>query len=517
MGLLRVFSYEHPFYPIHIITNVIFTTLLVVFSSVTTMIANETIQGALALSDTQSIWLTTLNLLGINTVVPTSTWFARRFGYNRMYTVGILIFTISTLIVACSQNFLMIAIGRFVEGVGGGFIFPLGLGLVTKSVSKDKLGLAISLYMGISFGLGLGLGICSAGIITQFFSWRLLFIILLPLALLSTISCWLARPAQPETHDEPFDFFGFITFATFVSSLLVALTLGPIKSTNQGWKEPYIIALFIIAAISLISCILIERKHPDPLFPLELLQNPLFSVSLIAMFLIGAAIFSSITISIKYMIIGLKYEKNVVGVIASTYGFAFGIFSMLSNVLSKKIPIPILTFTGLSLLIFSYFLNNELSILTGYSQLVVLLVLRGAGIGLALSPTTELALSGLEKQWQGSGATILTFFRQVGGTYGSTLLSLVSIRRTIFHTSRFAERVNPSLPGYKKTFQALKEEYNSPAYAKALIIENIETQAFIQGLNDAFIFLAYLTIGVGVLFFIFLIRTYYKTRQVKVD
>lgn len=487
------FSHEHPSYPIHITANVIFTTFLAIVSAVATMIGDSAIQGELALSNTQSVWITTLYLLGVNTTVPTGNWFANQFGFNRMYTYGVVIFTIASLCAALSTNFFMIAAARFIEGVGAGFIFPVGLALIAHSISKEKVGLAINLYIGIAFGAGLGIGISLSGYLTQFQSWRDVFLLIVPCGIISTISCWLSRKKVPELHKSPFDFPGFFTFAIFITTLLIALTLAPIRSTPEGWRTPYIIILFGIAALSLILFFLIESRSKNPLFPPQVFKDPIFTVSLAAMFLLGMATFASVSVSIEYMLDGLFYEKYVTGKIAAIYGFTIGIFSMIANGLSKIIPVPILTFSGLLLLIFSYFYNNELSWLTGYTQVITILLIRGIGIGLSLGPTTLMALHGVPDPIKTSAATILTFFRQIGGTYGSTLIAIFSIRRTIFHAARFGEQANPQLPAYKFTLKNLIDKFPDPAKAKAAIIKNIETQAQIQGMNDALIIFGYVT------------------------
>lgn len=489
----NIFSFDSPFYPIHITINVIVTTFLAVLAAVSTMIASSAIQGELALSDTDSIWISTLNLLGINTIVPTGNWFANRFGYNRTYAAGIAIFTLASFLAAISSDFSMIAIARFVEGIGAGFIFPVGLALIVKSVSKERVGMVINLYIGCAFGLGLSLGIYLSGLLTQFASWRYIFALIVPLGLIATLSCWACRKKNFVKSKTPFDYFGFLTFATFIASLLIALTLGPIKSSDQGWLEPYVIACFGIAFFSLLLCIWIEKNHPFPLIPISLFKDPIFSLSLIAIFLLGIATFGSLSVTILYMLKGLFYERFSIGKIAMIYGLTIGGVSMIANILTKWIPLPLLTFSGLFLLSCSYFLSNELSWLTGYSQLLPILFIRGLGIGLSLGPTTQLALRSISQELKSPAATILTFFRQVGGTYGGTLIAIISIKRTIFHTARFSERVNEMLPAYKSTFSRLFTKIPDPALAKASIIKNIETQSYIQGLNDALFVLGILT------------------------
>lgn len=506
------FSHEHPSYPIHITINVIVTTFLAVVSAMTTTVSDAAIQGELALSDTEAIWLTTFYLLGINTTVPTANWFANRFGHNRMYTIGGIIFTLSTLIAGLSTNFLMIGAARIAEGIGGGFIFPIGLALIAQSVSKKKTPMAINLYIGLAFGGGLALGVLFAGFLTQFYSWRDVFFLIVPFGILSSISCWLSRNKHLAPDKTPFDFFGFLCFATFFCTLLIALTLGPIRATPQGWWTSYILILLGIAFICLICFLLIEDKHPYPIFPLSLFKDPIFCVSLAAIFLLGMSVFASVGVSVQYMLDGLGYERFTIGKIAALYGLIIGIVSMLANGLTKIIPVPILTFSGLFLLSFSFFYNNQLSWLTGYKQINIILLIRGIGIGLSLGPTTLMALAGIPDAKKSAAATILTFFRQVGGTYGTTLISIFSIRRTIFHTARFAEQVNTQLPAYQYTYQNLIDKYPDPIHAKLAIMKNIKIQAGIQGLNDALFIFGYVTFVVAIILIILTCYRGFKKR-----
>lgn len=517
MNFLKIFSHNHPAYPIHITINVIMSTFLAILAAVGTIIADISIRGDLGLSYTQSIWITTLYLLGVNTIVPTGNWFANRFGYHRMYAFGIVLFTLATLLAAVSSDFASIAIARFLEGAGAGFIFPIGLALIVKNIPKEKVILGINIYIGIAFGLGLSFGIFYAGWLAQFHSWRGIFFTIVPFGMLAMISCWLSRKTVPPKSTHSFDYFGFITFALFISCLLIALTLGPIRATNEGWGTPYIQALFGTSILSLILCVIIESKHPAPLFPLTLFKDPLFSVSLMAMFLIGMGIFAGLSVSVDYMLNGLFYEKYTVGKITAIYGITIGAFSILSSYLGKIIPLPVLTLSGLFLLIVSYFANNELSWLTGYSEVIPILLMRGMGIGLALGPTTAMALSQIPKELQTSAATVLTFFRQVGGTYGGTLISIFSIRRTIFHTARFAEEVNPHLPAYKQTMKSLTSKFPNGADAKAAIVKNIETQAYIQGLNDALIIFGYVTTFFTAILFLLIVHRVIKSRKAKTN
>ena len=503
-----ILSPENRFRPLFVLANVLVMTFLSVLSAVTTIIADNSIQGELALSAPKAVWLTTLYLLGVNTIVPISSWFAERFGYKTMYSIGLAIFSVSSGLAGLSENFAAIAIARALEGVGAGFIFPLGLAIIIKTLPEKKISLGLILYVAASFGAGFALGFPLAGYFSQFLSWRYIFFLMLPVGILGNIACWLIHEESERKKTSRFDAFGFLFFATFIATLLIALTYGPLPSTDGGWRSPYIIGLFAIAAICLIATIWVESRHEDPILPIVLFKDPFFVLACVAMWLLGMSIFASAGTLMQYMINALSYEKYVSGQVGIIYGVSLFAFSILANLAIKKVPMPIITFIGLSILVFSYFLNNQLSIFTGVNQVFLILLLRGIGVGLSFGPTTIQAIRHVPKELTGKGATILTFFRQVGGTYGGTLIAIVTIKRQIFHTARFAEQVNEQLPAYQVAYRKLLSHFytsvsdkgiESSLQAKGVIIRNIEIQAYIQSLNDAMIVFGYVTAVVAVL------------------
>jgi DHA2 family multidrug resistance protein len=502
-----------------VLINVIVTTFMGIFSASAPVIANNCIQGELALTDPQAQWVIILNLLGLNTIVLTSQWLAERFGYKTVYSLGVLVFVIGSGGSGFATSFIPLAIARFIEGMGSGIMLPLGLALIAQNFPKKLLGLATNLYIGGGFAGGLGLGLPIAGYLAQFVSWRAIFIGLIPLGMLAFTACWLLHEETEKKTDKPFDLWGYLFFASFIAIVLIALTFGQILSTSQGWRTPWITGSWILAAFFLIFTFLIERRHPNPILPLTLLKNPVFSVSILALFLMGMAFFGSVSLIANYMINGLGYEKYVTGKIAMVYGCAIWAFSIASSFLIKKIPIPFLTISGLTIIVTSFFLNNILNWQTGPTQILWVLFLRGMGMGLALGPATTQAIGSVEEPLRNSAATLLTYFRQVGGTYGGTLLTIVSIRRAIFYTEHFSDQIGRQTAGYQATYQKLAARFThlngeeGATQARLAIQAHLKNQAYIQGINDAFFVLGIVGSIIILILISLNLRRWWKSRS----
>lgn len=516
---------DRPPYIILLICNILLVTFISVLATVATIMSGDVIQGELALSDDKATWLTTLNLLGINTVVPASSWFGDRFGYKTMLGIGILIFAMATMIASFSVNFAMLGSARLLEGIGSGFIFPIGLATITQNLSPQKLSLGLILYVSAAFGAGFALGLPLSGFLAQFYSWRWIFILISILAIIGFISCWLVHEDTERKKTSSFDYFGYICFALFISSLLIALTYGPMLSTNLGWRSPFILGCFAIAFCSLLATIFIEKNHKNPILPLILFHNPIYAVTCVAMFLLGMSIFASVGSLMQYMIEALHYERFVSGKIGIIYGLPLALCSIIASGLMKKIPVIVITCLGLGLLVYSYFLNNILDWQTGPKQILFILLLRGVAIGLALGPATAHAIQSIPKGLENKGATILTFFRQVGGTYGGTLIAIIVIKRKVFHVARFGEQADAWLPGFQVAAQKLASHYHSSfvdrvggstSLAKAAIVQNIEIQAYIQAINDAMIIFGYVTLIVTLILILLSLWNRQKNRAGKI-
>ncbi len=505
-----------------ILANVTLITTIAIFSAITAMINTDSIIGGLGIDGALSIWINILILLGINTFVPVANRFADRYGYKTIFFLGVFLFGLGTLFTASAKNFMILGTGRFIEGAGAGFIFPVGLAAITRSFPKEKLGLAINFYLGVAFSIGMYTGTLVSGYIGQYLTWPLSFYMLLPFIFISLVICALFHDETELIQRGKFDFWGFLAFAIMIGSVLVGLSEGNLSSTNEGWRSPYIIGLLVLSFLSFILVIVIERSVKNPIIPLNIFKDFSFSLGCLVLFCIGLTLFSSIELMVSYMQLGLLYDKFMIGVVMMTYGLFFGIFSVVSSLLSKWITAPILSLIGVILLTMGLFLNNILSIQSGKVAMFFILFLKSAGTGFALGPMTLSSLQNLPKRLQTDGATLLTFFRQVGGTFGGSILGIILIRKNIFHRQLYMQTVNKQLPGYKYTFMRLQDHIVNAAgsnpqeaakQAEVEIILNIQRQSHIQSINDSMLVIGYVFILITIMLICVNVISYLKAKK----
>jgi DHA2 family multidrug resistance protein len=492
-GRPDLLSTAHPLWPWIVLTNVLAMTFASLFSAAATLIADTAIQGDLALSAPEAGWVTILYMFGVNTTVPLASWLGVRYGTKKLYFLGVAIFTLGTLGVSLATHFFTLGFSRLIEGIGAGIIFPIGLSLIPQVFPSDRLRLPLALYVTVGFGGGLGIGTLAAGFITQWGSWRDSFIYLLPIGVAAMMGCALLHIESKQEKEKLFNIPGFCCLVVTIGSLLIALNLGALPSTNGGWRSPFILSQFALAACGGIGLCFFEKRHSSPLFPPLLFRDPVFSSSCFALLIVGMSLFLTISASTSYMLTALNYDKTSTGLITLTYGVCVALASLASSPLMRRVPIPLLSLMGLSCLAASYFLHQRILYQTGWRELLPLLILRGIGVGISLAPLTAQGLSRAPELLKTGAAALLTFTRQLGATYGGTLMTIVVIKRSIFHTARFSESVNRQIPGFQETYAKLYDALSSDLStdqieaskrATAAVIDNIQMQAFVTSLND---------------------------------
>jgi|GEM_PF-5412337 len=504
----NIIEKEHPIRRWILLLNVILPTMIAIYSAVATIVVQNSIVGGMALDGMYTPWITILYLLGANTIVPVANRIADRIGYKKLYFIGVILFFLGTLGTSLAFNFTTLGLSRLIEGVGAGFVFPVGMAIIVRNFSGKELNLALNLYLGLGFGVGLGLGGLLPGYFAMYQLWQYGFLITLPVILISLLIILFFHIESEKVNHGKFDYLGFLFFSIAISSLLIALSEGNLKSTAEGWRAPFIIACFLLFFLAITLVIFIEKRAENPIIPLEAFKDPTFSIGCITLFALGMTIFSSFSMMVSYMENGLLYDKLTAGANMLSYGIAMGLFSMIANILLKKFSPTFLSITGLSIVIFSLFLNNILTIQSGKLAIFSILFIKGAGVGLALGPTTAHALHHLSDKLKTDGATLLTFFRQVGGTYGGSILGIILIRRQIFHDQLFSATVNPHLSGFKYTMKKLTnhmintaglDPHDAAIRAKGAIINTIEKQSLIQSINDSFLTFGYIITGITAL------------------
>ncbi len=382
--------------------NVIFPTLMQEFD-----IPTSTVQ-----------WVTTINLMTLAIVIPTSSWLTKRFKMKHLFIASWLFFTFGTLLGLWSPSFSVLLIGRVLQGISGGISIPLMNIIILEQVPFKNT----ATIMGIAtlvIVLGPALGPAFGGFIVGIASWRMIFGSMLPLLALSGIFGITCIRQSRALQRAPFDIVSFLLLG--ISFLCIIYPTSVIS--HVGISSPIIWGLLLVAVVLLTIFVKHARKVEKPLLNLDILKTPTFTYCLIALLLAQFA-----TLSRGFMIPNLfQLHGGVSAFVAGFIVLPACIISALMNPFSgriydtigPKIPVTI----GFILILIDLALEMFFMVhVTAYTMMAIC-VIYCVGQSLALGNTTTFALRNLPGDQYGDGTAVINTLQQLFGAIGTAVAS----------------------------------------------------------------------------------------------
>src|SRR5215204_2968156 len=305
---------------------------------------------------------------------------------------------------------LMLIGGKLADAYGRRLIFVVGIVVFTGA----------SLWSGLS-ALALAIGPLVGGLLTEHLSWHWIFFVNVPVGVIAIAASYLLiTESKDETH-ESLDLPGLATSALG----LFALTYGLIEANGYGWTSPRIIGSFVVAAVSLASFIVIERRRRSPMLDLSLFRSGTYTGANVTMLLVALAMFG------VFFFVSL-YMQNVLGYSAVQAGAAFLPMTVLiilvapiAGKTSDKYGSRWLMSGGMVLLGIQLLYLSQLGPDADFWDLLPGFVVGGFGMALAMTPTVAAATRAVPVHKSGVGSAVLNAMRQVGGSIGVALMGAI--------------------------------------------------------------------------------------------
>jgi len=405
-------------------------------------IALPTIGRELSLDTVTLSWIATAYILASATLLIPFGRIADIYGRKRVFTYGIIIFTVSSLLLGITSSSTVIISFRVLQGIGGAMIAGTGVALLTSVYPANEIGKALGINVAATYA-GLSLGPVLGGVLTQHFGWRSIFFINVPLGLLVIgVTLWKLKGDWAGAKGEKFDFAG----STIYSLALVALVYGfTILPSMLG------IWLIVAGAIGLSAFVKWEMKTRTPILDIKLFRNSrVFTFSNLA-----ALINYCATFAVAFLIsLYLQYIKGLnpqsAGLILVTMPAVQAILSPAAGWLSDKIEPRALASAGMALtttgLVLFTFLNGD----TQLEFIIAGLIVLGVGFALFSAPNTNAVMSSAPKRAYGVASATLATMRQVGMVLSMGIVMLMfalyigRVQITPEHYPLFLESVKTS-------------------------------------------------------------------------
>lgn len=486
-----------------VLFSVMIGTFMAVLDSTIVSVAFPKMMAVFGVSVDQIEWVMTAYFLVFAVALPSSGWVADHFGYKKTYILGLFLFTLGSLLCSVSWNEDVLIFFRLIQGAGAGFVMPVGMAIVTRTFPPKQRGMALG-FWGIAAAASISLGPLVGGYLVDDFSWHTIFDINIPVGIFGMLVAGIVQKEYKSEKVTKFDLLGFITMTIGLGSLLLAVATANSSWNTEGWSSNFIMINFFISALSFILFFFVEATVEDPIVNIKLFKNRNFGLSSLIMFVFGIAFFGNAFLLPIYLQNSLGYTALQAGLVFFPVGILQAFISPLAGQVTDRINPKIPAIFGMLLLTLSLYLFSFFSLQTTHAQIMLPLYLRGVALGFIFTPMTTIALLDIPKPQLAQASGLFNTVRQIGGSFGIAILGTLLAQRLTFHRQIFGEQLNVSSPAFQEVMKSLKyfslhtagaAPYTAAIQAKMLVVKNLITQAFVQGISDDFFVGAVLTLA----------------------
>src|SRR4051812_48629458 len=395
--------------------------------------------GGLGASASQLQWIVDAYTLVFAGLLLTAGSLGDRFGRYRFLAFGLAVFGVGSAMSAFATGPTMLIMTRGLMGVGGAFIMPSTLSIITNVFTEPvERGKAIGIWAGVS-ALGIGLGPITGGILLEHFWWGSVFIVNVPIVIAGLVLGYFFVPESNDPEHAALDPLGALLSIAALGSLLWAI----IEAPGKGWTSTPIVAVFVIGFVLLAAFFAGELHTPHPMLDIRFFENPRFSAASGAITLVFLALFGTLFLLTQYLQSVLGYSTVKAGAVLIPQAATIMICAPLSNVWVQKLGNKIVVATGLSIVATSLlaFLTFEPD--SSELHVIAVTVLMGAGMANVLAPCTDSIMGSLPRARAGVGSAVNDTTRQMGGAIGVAVFG--SIMASHFRSS-FTGTIGDSIP-----------------------------------------------------------------------
>lgn len=372
-------------------------------------------------------WVATSYLLTSIITVPIFGRLGDYFGRKPFVIVSIALFTGASVLCGAANSMLFLVLARGLQGIGGGMLVGTAFASIPDLFPDSVVRLRWQVMMSTAFGIANAVGPSLGGFLTQYYGWRSVFYVNLPVGLLSLVFVWRYLP-----HIRHIELRGAMRL-DWPGALLIALTLGSLQLfvewVAQHGFAPRVIALLAVSAVSAFALVKWEHRCAQPILPLDMFRNrslaALFRLSVLG----GFAMFSLIFYAPLLLQGGFGLAPKDAGLVVTPLVVFITIGSIVNGRLVTRIPNPnAMMFVGFALLAMSCLGVIVATRLTPHAMVMGFMTLGGLGLGFVLPNLTVFAQQTAGREHLGIATALLQSLRMIGGMFGAAMTGTLVTR-----------------------------------------------------------------------------------------
>jgi EmrB/QacA subfamily drug resistance transporter len=425
-------------------------------------------------------WVATSYLLTSAISTPIYGKLSDLYGRKKIFQTAIVIFLIGSMLAGLSRSMTQLVAFRAIQGLGAGGLMSLAITIIADIVPPRQRGRYTGYFFAV-FGVSSVIGPLLGGFLTDALSWRWIFYVNLPIgiAALYAVAVRLHLPVHKRRHK--IDFLGAGLLAVSVSSLLLATVWG---GSTYAWGSSQIISLLVGGGLLAALFTFVETKASEPIIPLRLFKNDIFTASILLSVLSGLAMFASILYIPEFLQIVRGDSPTKSGLLMLPLVGGLLVMSITAGRLITKFGrykmFPVI---GTLVLAFGLWLFSHISLTTTQWMLSVWMLVVGAGLGMFMQVTSLAVQNSVEREDLGVATASTTFFRSLGSSFGGAVFGAILINRLTVHLHQLLPSSGNTATASTRDIQSgATNIHNLPPDVSHAILE-----AFTRSFHDMFL------------------------------
>src|SRR5437660_6223390 len=371
-------------------------------------------------------WVTTAYLVTSTTMTPIAGKLGDLFGRKPFLLVGMVGFVVMSALCGLAQDMTQLIVARGVQGIFGGVLFATVFTVIGDLFPPAQRGRLAGLF-GAVFGLSSIVGPTAGGWITDHWGWRWVFEVNIPVGIIAVLVVLAGLPyVRSKASWRDIDFVGAFTLAGGVVPLLIALTI----TRDHAWTSPEVMGLLALAAIMLGAFVFVESRVKQPIVPLHLFKNSTFTVSMVVGFLTAFGMFGSILFTplVFQAVLGISATNSGALITPMMFGL-LGASTATGFVMRRITHYRYLGTLAVAVMSYGMWLLSLISPTTPEWRVVAALIVVGLGLGTTFPLYLTAVQVALPRKHLGVASSQIQFWRNLGGTVGSSILGAVLANR----------------------------------------------------------------------------------------
>ncbi|MGV8842733.1 MAG: DHA2 family efflux MFS transporter permease subunit [Pseudomonas sp.] len=403
-----------------VVVNVLLGTLTVSLNNSSLNPALPAFMSAFDIGPLLATWIVAAFMVSMGMTMPLTSFLSQRLGRKRLYLCGVALFIGGSLLGALANSIALVIAARVVQGIASGLMIPLSLAIIFSVYAKGERGRVIGLW-GAAVMLAPALGPLCGSLLLEWFSWRSLFLMNVPIGVLALLLGIGVLPSGEAAERKPFDLAGYLLIAAGIGLLMIAV--GRLRHA-QALSDPLNLGMLLAAILCLVAFVQLELRRAAPLLNLRIFALRGYRLSVIIAVVQSVGMFECLVLLPLLIQLVLGYSAIWTGlVLLATAVFASLFGHVGGKWLDRHGPRGVVS-CGLLLTGGATLALGLLGAQASIGLVFVLMMVRGAGLGLSYMPATTAGLNSLPEALVIQGAAMNNISRRLVASLAIVIASL---------------------------------------------------------------------------------------------